>query len=256
MGNRRNVFEPLLLALLVLGSCCGRAPRLRPYEARTNEQGWSAPLIVVGLADGDEKIGQPVPRPGKPGDPWQLHRVTIHVENVLKGAVPEHRITVYYFTYVNLNSGSTPLIFFRRAERRLVTLRKDGGVYRTTSDGGNCTIPILSGAHPGYRPGPSTSPIQALIDLALTKGTGPVDDHQFANGIGRAVGWPGLEGYTIEKLGELALAESAEVKYTACRELWNYSQREIGDTLRGRARDSVAAAGCVCGLGASGIVCK
>ena len=108
-------------------------------------------------------------------------------------------------------------------------------------------MPIMSGAHPGYRMNPGEPIERAMTDLLLTKGEGPIDDRQFALEIDQ--GAPDrAEGYVIEKLRHLAVTESSEVKYAACRGLWGYSQARLDDHLRERAAESLAAAGCVCGI--------
>jgi hypothetical protein len=253
-GSRLEICKRILLALLVLSPSCTGVPPLRPYDERTNNQYLLAPLIVLGLAESDERIGRPVPSP--PHALLQLHKVTVHVENVLKGAVPEHTIAVYYFTFANLNEGWRFLIFRGEPERRVLWLRRDRGVYRMACDCQNCTVRVESGAHPGYRPDPGTSLDQMKIDLLLTRGEGPVNSHRFAEEMSRAVGLTGMDGYTIEKLRNLALTESTEVKYTACEWLWSYSNWKIGNGLRESARDSVNAAGCTCGFSGSNVVCK
>jgi hypothetical protein len=249
--NRLKILEPLLVALLALELSCTRVPPLRPYDERTNNVWPAAPLVVVGVAEGDELIGRPVPAKY----PLQLHRVTVHVENLLKGTIPEHTITVYYFAFANLNQGSRILIFHQEPVRRVLWLRKDGGVYRTACDWQNCTVWVESGAHPGYRPEPNASMDQTLTELCLTRGEGPMDDHRFAREMSYIVGRAGLDGYTIEKLRHLALSESSEVKYAACKELWGYTEGEPDKRLSERARDSVAAAGCTCGITGSGLAC-
>ncbi len=242
--------------LLVLGVGCSRVPQLREYDDRTNEQADQAPLVLVGVAEGDERVGGPVPSLYRPPYPMQLHRAKVHVENVLKGAVAERTIPVYYFAFAG-GYGAIPLSLAGEPSRRVLWLRKDRGVYRTACDGVNCTVPIMSGAHPGYKPDPGESSDQVLIDLILTRGEGQVDSHQFAKGLGRGLRGQGLRGYTIEKLRHLALTESSEVKYTACQLLWANSLDEPDDRLRERAEDSVRAAGCTCGFDPShAVVCQ
>jgi hypothetical protein len=253
METKLKILRPLLMALLALEPSCIRVPPLRPYDERTNNQYLLAPLMVVGLAEGDELIGRPVRSPPHP--PLQLHKVAVRVEDVLKGAIREHAITVYYFTFANLNGGWRFLIFPREPVRRILWLRKDGGVYRMACDCQNCTVWVESGAHPGYRPDPNASLDQIKVDLLLTRGEGPVNNHRFAQEMDRAVGLAGMDGYTIEKLRDLALTESSEVKYTACTELWGYTEGETDKRLSERARDSVAAAGCTCGITGSGLAC-
>lgn len=82
-----------------------------------------------------------------------------------------------------------------------------------------------------------------------------MDDRRFAQEMGYVVGRAGLDRYTIEKLRHLALTESSEAKYAACKELWGYAEGEPDKRLSERARDSVAAAGCTCGIAGSGLAC-
>src|ERR1035438_2674153 len=168
----------------------------------------------------------------------QLHRITVHIENVLKGAVPQTTIPVYYFAYAGSYWGQFPLIFRGEPSRRMLWLRKDQGQYRIACDGSDCTQSIMSGAHPGYRMNPGEPIDRARTDLFLTRGEGPIDDHQFALQINR--GAPELDyGYVIEKLRHLAVTESSEVKYAACRVLWGYTRGGLDDHLHGRAVDSL-----------------
>ena len=244
--------------LLVLSVGCSRAPQLREYEDRANEQADQAPLVVVGVAEGDERVGRPVPSRDDHNYPMQLHRVKVHVENVLKGVVPERIIPVYYFAFGGGFDGPMPLSLAGGPSRWALWLRKDRGVYRTACDGRNyCTVPIMSGAHPGYKPDPEESSDRVLIDFILTRGEGQIDNHQFATGLDRGMRGQGLKGYTIEKLRHLALTESSEVKYTACRLLWANSLDEHDDRLRQSAEESVRAAGCSCGFSPShAVVCQ
>lgn len=238
-----------LLAVAMATTCsCGRA--LRQYDERTNEQSDLAPLVVVGLAEHDQRVGGPTPSLRDPKYPMQLHRVTVHIENVLKGIAPQRTIPVYYFAYAGGYDGPHPLIFGSEVSRRILWLRKDDGRYRIACDGWNCTKPIMSGAHPGFRMSQSEPIQRAMADLLLTKGEGPIDDHQFALEIDQGVPDRGFEGYVIEKLRQLELAttESSEVKYAACRGLWGYSRSRLDDHLRERAADSLRVAGCVCGI--------
>jgi hypothetical protein len=116
-------------------------------------------------------------------------------------------------------------------------------------------MPITSGAHPGYKLKPGESIERAMTDLLLTRGEGPIDDHLFADGIDR--GAPDRsDDYVIEKLRHLAITESSQVKYAACRGVWGYT-RAKDDRLRERAVDSLRVAGCTCGIEQrTNIVCR
>jgi hypothetical protein len=237
----------LLLAILAVSTTCSCGPAFRPYDKSTNEQAYAAPLVVVGLAENDEEIGGPTPKREDPGDTMQLHRVTVHVENVLKGAVPQRTISVYYFAFVGVYYGATPLIFGKEPSRRFLWLRKDKGQYRMACDGCNCTAPIMSGAHPGFKMTPGEPIERAMTDLLLTRGEGPVDDRQFAQEIER--GAPDRsDSHVIEKLRHLALTESPEVKYAACRYLFNYTRGGPDDNIHERAVAALTAAKCTCAM--------
>jgi len=243
--------------LLLVSAGCSHVPQLREYDVCTNEQFDQAPLVVVGVAEGDERVGRPVPSRDDPSYPMQLHRAKVHVENVLKGAIAERTIPVYYFVFAGGYDGPLPLSLAGEPSRRVLWLRRDRGVYRTVCDGQNCTVPIMSGAHPGYKPEPGESSDQILVDLILTRGEGLLDNHKFAEGLGRGLRGLGLRGYMIEKLRHLALTESSEPKYAACQLLRSNSLDETDDRLRQRAKDSVRAAGCTCGFNPSrAVVCQ
>jgi len=201
-----------VLLVLLFGGCSG-TQQLRPYDERMNTQADAAPLLVVGLAENDERIGEPVTsRHGA----MQLHRITVHVENVLKGDAPQRTIPVYYFSYAGPSYGSEPLIFGREPSRRIFWLRMDGGRHRIACDGFNCALDIMSGAHPGVTMTPGESIDRVIAELLLTRGEGPIDDHQFARQLDRGVPDRGDEDYVVEKLGHLAVTEANETKYAAC----------------------------------------
>ena len=58
-----------------------------------------APIAVVGVLSADTLVNRPVPMHSDPKFPLQLRRLTVQVENVLKGGPLPSLITVYYFTW-------------------------------------------------------------------------------------------------------------------------------------------------------------
>jgi hypothetical protein len=67
----------------------------------------------------------------------------VDVENVLKGSVGTGPHTVYYFTLASGFKGGQPLGMWRIGDRRVLWLRRDQGVLRTTCDlWDGCTIGV------------------------------------------------------------------------------------------------------------------
>ncbi len=169
------------LLLLALGNSCARAPQLTEYDEQSNAQARSAPLVVVGVADSDVMIGNAVPSRRDPNYPMLLHRVRVHVENVLKGSISEPTIEVYYFGFASGFDGPRPLGFGRDPSRRILWLREDRGVLRMACDGWDgCTRFVESGAHPGYKVDPQRGLDYAMADILLTRGTGKTNDLRWA----------------------------------------------------------------------------
>jgi hypothetical protein len=254
MRSRFRGPEILLAAQLVLAAGCSRVAPIRPYDQRTFADADSGSLLILGVAEGDEKIGRPVSSSLFQTE-LQLHRVTVQIENVLRGNIPEHNITLYYFAFEHLNTGHPPLIFGKAPSRRLISVRKDGAVYRTAIDGWNCAPRVVTGAHPGYTPGPNASLAEIDIDLNMNRGDGPVDDEQFAIEIETLTHSGGDEALYAARLRHLVLTESGKVKSTACRELARYSDGDIDQSLRERILVSIKTAGCKC-RGNGSVVCQ
>jgi len=236
-----------LLVLIVLGAGCSAPPKLTEFDEQSNEQARSAPLVIVGVADSDVRVGRRVPSRRNPNWPMQLHRVRVRIENVLKGSIGEQTISVYYFGFAGGFNGPRPLGFGSRPSRRILWLRRDGETLRMACDGWDrCTLLVDSGAHPGYRADPARPLNRALADILLTRGEGGVDDLSFARQVRSGGPDEGVEGYVIEKLAHLARTETSGVRGEACQLLWIYAQDQIGVSLRRQAQGSLQAANCNC----------
>lgn len=244
-------------ALIVLDAGCSSVPQLTEYDERSNAQARFAPLVVVGVADSDVPIGRPAASRRDPSYPMQLHRVRVRIENVLRGSIGEQTILVYYFGFAGAIDGPRPL-GFGRPSRRILWLRREGSVFRMACDGWDgCTTLVMSGAHRRYRADPRKSLDQALVDILLTRGEGEIDNVRFASQIEWGTPDQGFQGYVIEKLGHLALTESSDVKASACKQLWIYTQDRVESSLGRQAQDSLQAAGCDCRLKPDGnVVCQ
>jgi hypothetical protein len=227
---------------------CARTPRLTEYDEQSNEQARSAPFVVVGVIDSVSRIGGPVASRHDPNYPMQLHRISVRVENVLRGSINERTITVYFFGFAGGFDGPRPLGFALGVSRLVLWLRRDEGVFRMACDGwDSCTMVVHSGAHPQYHADSGRSLDYALVDILLTRGEGAVDDLKFAGDIERGVPDHGIQDHVIAKLKQLATTESADIRESACNYLWIYTQDRIIDDLHQQANDALQSARCVCG---------
>ncbi len=216
-----------------------RFPRLIDQVDIGSRSSGSAPIIIVGILRSDTLVRGPVPTHSNPKSPLQLRKLEVQVENVLKGGPIPKLSTIYYFAWAGAFDGVRPLGLWNIGERRILRLRKDSGVLRTTCDGSDyCTGSVESGAHPSYRPDSQKSADYALADLLLTRGEGQVNDMGFASEINSAPMGDdeALEIYVIEKLGHLALTEHGDVKSSACKLLW-YSTLERTNLLDQKNKD-------------------
>jgi len=204
--------------------------KLTQSDSEYLEQIFSAPIVVVGSILSDMLVRAPVPSVWT-RSPLQLRKLKIRVENVLRGdAIPE-TAAVYYFTWAGGFDGPRPLGFWvnerhptKAVLRRVFWLKRDSGVLRTACDGWDyCTMPVASGAHPGYTADLHRPLGYALADIWFTRGEG-VTDTDFAAQIDWGAPSTVPESYLFEKLQHLAATDSPTVKAAACKQLSYYRQ--------------------------------
>ena len=225
----------------------------------------SAPIVIVGVILSDTLVRDHIPSHWTKV-PLQLRKFTVRVENILRGDAIPDTATVYYFAWTDNRSferfgwadghffGRWPLGLWSVGVRKLFWLRRDSGVLRTACDASDsCTLFVLSGAHPRYKPNLQQPLEYAVVDLLLTRGEGTVDEIEFAS----SIWWvpdQGLQHYVVEKLKGLALTEDGFVKTSACQQLWTYSVERMDSSLRRDAENSLHDANCRCPTKADGSV--
>lgn len=252
--KRRRLVPFASSALLIAAAFCLTQfatfpPHLVDQCDRKGDTRDSAAVVVVGVLTSDTLVSRPVPMHSDPTYHLQLRRLSIRVENVLKGAPLPEAVSVYYFTFADGFVGPRPLGFWWAGDRRIFWLRWDSGVLRTSCDGFDyCTEGVWSGAHPHYHPDPQKPLEYALVDLLFTRGEGIVNEIRFAREVDRVEldRVPGLQEYSVEKLRHLALAEHGGVKASACESLWIYAMDRVRPTAKGGAKDAMLAANCHC----------
>jgi hypothetical protein len=147
----------------------------------------SAPIVIVGVITGDKPVGETRKSHWDPKMYVRLHKVTVDVENVLRGNLQTGNHDVYEFyiasTYTGPPTLGSPFRKYRGVYRTMMYLRREGGLLRTVCDGINrCVYEVGSGARLGYRPDPHQPLEAAVAYIFLTKGTG-VTDLQFADSV-------------------------------------------------------------------------
>lgn len=112
--------SPILAAALLIAAASYllllAVPQLPPHlidqcsDPRNRKD--SASIVVVGVLTADTLVRSQVPMHSDPTYPLQLRRLTVRVENVLKGTPMPQRIDVYYFTWAGGYDGNRPLGFW------------------------------------------------------------------------------------------------------------------------------------------------
>lgn len=211
------------LGALILQAGCNTVPKLVEYppshEPGDYQRAMSAPIILVGRLVHDSAVEHKF-RPSRwdQGLNVNLWRVTVHVENVLRGGVSPDEIDVYYFRY-NFVSGPARVGTWQMGDRKIFFLRRDSGVLRTACDGwSSCVIPLLTGFHPGFRTDPDKPIAYSIVDLLLTRGQG-CGDKQMIEAISKTGAYLFSMEYTIQRLRQLAMAEGPEIRRQACETL-------------------------------------
>lgn len=219
----------LMSVLVMLSTACERRPRLLEYEPSGNgirEAGIaSAPVFLVGQIAGYQEIGSPKPSRFDKRNPMQLCRITLKVENVLRGNIKSATVSIYYLVNVGSNGGPPRLGMigrsgiWRMGDREIFALRWNSGVLRTLRD----TYPegveqVLTGAHPDYRPSPGEPVLQTVIDILLSKGR-DCTDAQMSDAVRRFRAYHYDLAYSVRKLRNLAAEKSPEIREAALKKL-------------------------------------
>ena len=221
----------LLLAVSGLYLGCQQAPKLTDYRFPLGMTDYrasveSAPIVIVGTIAEDRPAASPSKSHWEAQVEFQLHRLQLHVENVLRGGLkPDTTVPIYYFMFHSTIDGPPPLGHWKLGDRRIFYIRRDAGVLRLACDGWNyCTIPVVTGAHPGFKPNLREPLDAALAEIFLTKGKG-VSDADFADAVGRYSQTIPREGdslarqYALPKLRLLAASTNPDIHRSACYEL-------------------------------------
>jgi len=186
----------------------------------------SAPVIIVGQILKHAYVGHPHPSRWYPDEPIQLCRITVRVENVLRGDVNAAVVAIYYLTSIRRGSLARMGMTGRGGQwqignRSVFFLVRDSGVLRTVYDTWAASTPaVLTGAHPDYKPQPGESISDSIIDILLDRGEG-CDDAQWAHAIlASTVKASNFDlAYTVRKLRQITATYVPEASTAAKGEL-------------------------------------
>lgn len=179
----------------------------------------SASLVVVGRVTSVQPVGGVRNATRAPELRIRLARVTLAVENVLRGSRSDATLTFYYYAFSAYRGTSLPFhLYLYRPERdirRIFFLKEEDGIVRSVGDVIDYTIPVWSGSHEGLTP-PSQL-CQAISWILLTPGKGAQVDtfaEHLYGGLSVAIGFD-CEPYALAQLEALLTSDNTLVRTEA-----------------------------------------
>lgn len=212
-----------LLAVVVALSFASCQPsaklQIRPISAPTyRELTYRSFIVLVGSVTAVHVVGPEVKTGDKHKYPLRLQRITVQVENVLKGRPKAGKIAFYRYGWSPDQPMVGPWGNVVPGERNVFFLDQEGGVLRATADLYPSHIEVLSGRHPGYKPRVGQSTEESIAEILLTPGE-DVHPAAFSQGLRTAsaiaielVGPPG----TLRIMGPLLTSKEAVLRQQAC----------------------------------------
>jgi hypothetical protein len=182
----------------------------------------TSPAILVGFIDAVEQASG-IHSSKYGGQPVQLYRVKVTVENVLQGQVASNKVNVYCFMKRG-SEGGMARMNFAPGYRCIFYLRKEAGEWRTACDIYEyCVDRVLTGRHTTFRRNPNRPVSEDILELVYTRGEG-VSDGEMVD----ALASPRNFGFRwrdekdevyIKLLKQMAKVETSPVRAEACEQL-------------------------------------
>ena len=171
-----------------------------------------APVVIIGRVLRQEGVG-PI------RNSYRLVRVTLDVENVIRGELGRRRVPIYFYTPWGTVSGEINSL--RTGKRYVHFLMWDKGVLRAVRDVVRTSIRIYSGQHVRLPLTPDRPLGERLAMLLFVPGA-ELDPDEFSAGLldASAMGWNELGRFrTAQLLRGLLRNEHPQVRIAACEEL-------------------------------------
>jgi hypothetical protein len=249
-GGQRAPKAVLLFLLLLLTTCKTDPTQSLKDQVHPEADGVAnASHVIVGVILSDTAVRHNIPMRSNPRIPLQLRKMMVQVENTLQGPedLPEEPVPIYYFGWDGAFTGPRPLGIWDFSKRRILWVRRDSGLLRTTCDGRDyCTTGVASGSHRGYRPEPEKPLWHRVADILLTRGEGDIDERMFVRQLKWGTASQGIERYLVEKYRHLALTEKNDARGFACSHLWIIANDRIDPAARNAAADAMLDTNCRC----------
>jgi hypothetical protein len=155
----------------------------------------------------------------------QLYKVTVQVENVLRGDVERGTVPIFYFANLYASEGPPRMGMvgrggqWRIGDRLIWFLRRDAGVLRTVLDTwAQSAKLVFTGSHVNYQPLPGEPLSQMIVDILLDRGDG-CSDQQLVEALSESVPEGFDLPYTVQKVRRLNEDKSPEVRKAAREKL-------------------------------------
>ncbi len=188
-------------------------PRLIVESEKVGRDFWlGAPYIAaVKIIHADLQGGRRAVFPGG-AELLQLVKFDAHVENTILGEFQSETISFYFFAFL----GQKQVYYLTPGKRYIVSLRSEGGVFRSWSDATQLNIEVYSGSHNQQDLPLALGPAAAISYILLTPGA-DLDTDKFEHHLGDAwVPSNGSPGYVYQRLQVLQQNPDPTIRDSAC----------------------------------------
>jgi len=177
----------------------------------------AAPIVVVGVCTNRATVNRPIQ---KDGLQLQLARVSLRVENVLRGKIPGSQVNYLVYGTAAGHAGPAVNMIPTVGQRVCVFLREDDGTLRSFIDVYQAMVGIHSGRHRTVPPGSLAEQVSHLLLVPGEEVSVDTYASQLPNDVHTSVQILGpLKSYRLLEL--IAGSSVPRVQASACREIYS-----------------------------------
>lgn len=200
---------------------CGHIPKLEiraDSPASTRELISKSPLIVVGRAVAVTTVGPEVRSTDRHEYPLRLERITVQVENILRGTYRSQEMVFYRYGWSADHPMVGPWGLIYPGQRNVFFVDVEDGTLRSIIDLYPAQIEVLSGVHSELGLSAKNGAEQSIAEILLTPGEN-LNADAFSRGLSAtsvvAMNLIGRTG-TLYLLKALLLSRHAVIREQAC----------------------------------------